>query len=64
MRRLRKKASNKIKSGFSSLKKSLSKMLGRNQEGGRRRRKTYRKNKIHYKKRVSKKKKKKYTRRP
>ena len=69
MRRLRKKASNKIKSGFSSLKKSLSKMLGRNQgdgEGGgrRRRRKTYRKNKIHYKKRISKKKKKKYTRRP
>lgn len=69
MRRLRKKASNKIKSGFSSLKKSLSKRFGRNQgdgEGGgrRRRRKTYRKNKKHYKKRKSKKKHKKHTRRP
>lgn len=65
MRRLRKKTSNKIKSGFSSLKKSLSKRFGRNQEveggGGRRRRKTYRKNKKHYKKIKSKNKKKKYT---
>lgn len=63
IRRLRKTASNKIKSGFSSLKNSLSKRFGRNQGGGRRRRrKTYRKNKIHYKKRKSKNKKNKYTR--
>jgi hypothetical protein len=61
IRRLRNTASKKIKSGFSSLKNSLSNRFGRNQGGGRRRRKTYRKNKIHYKKRKSKKKKNKYT---
>lgn len=61
IRRLRNTASKTIKSGFSSLKKSLSNRFGRNQGGGRRRRKTYRKNKIHYKKRKSKKKKNKYT---
>jgi len=58
IRILRNTASKTIKSGLSSLKKSLSNRFGRNKGGGRRRRrKTYRKNKIHYKKRKSKKKK-------
>ena len=61
MRRLRKKASDKIKSGFSSLKKSLSKRFGREQgvgastTGGGRKRKNKRNKKKTHKKSIKRK---------